>query len=151
MPIGQREQTTALAGRLSNGGTSGKSLDESLQSLKGIGPQVALALGKLGLNTVGDLLKHIPRRWEDRTNFRRVADVQSGEWVTVHGVVIAVTTKYPKPRMTITEALLDDNGSALKLVWFNQPFMERTFKGLQVARRPVVVYGQAKRSGWTVE
>jgi ATP-dependent DNA helicase RecG len=102
-----------------NGDISGRSLDEPLQYLKGIGPQVAQALGKLNLFTVGDLLRHFPRRWEDRTNFRRVAEVQTGEWVTVHGVVIAVTTKYPKPRLTITEALLDDAGSALKLVWFN--------------------------------
>lgn len=142
MPISQREQAAAL---------TGNSLEDPIQFLKGVGPQVAQALGKLGLHTVGDLLRHFPRRWEDRTNFRRVADVQSGEWVTVQGVVIAVATKYPKPRLTITEVLLDDAGSALKLVWFNQPFMEKTFKGLQAARRPVVVYGQAKRSGWTVE
>src|SRR5689334_7040246 len=117
MPIGQREAAQSFSGTARNG----SGLDDSLQFLKGIGPQVAQALAKLDLHTVGDLLRHFPRRWEDRTNFRRVADVQSGEWVTVQGVVIAVTTKYPKARLTITEVLLDDAGSALKLVWFNQP------------------------------
>ena len=127
------------------------SLDDSLRLLKGVGPQAATALEKLNLRTVGDLLRHIPRRWEDRTDFRRVADVQSGEFVTVCGRVIAVTTSYPKPKMAITKVLLDDDGAALTLTWFNQTFMERTFNALKLAQKPIVIYGQAKRSGWTVE
>ena len=129
----------------------GLSLDDSLQYLKGVGPQAAAVLAKIGLRTVGDLLRHVPRRWEDRTNFRRVAQVQTGEFVTVCGIVMAATTKYPRPRLQITEALLDDGGCALKLTWFNQPYMERTFKGLAATGRPVVVYGQAKRAGWGIE
>jgi ATP-dependent DNA helicase RecG len=119
--------------------------------LKGVGPQAAALLGKLGLNTVGDLLRHIPRRWEDRTRFRRVAEVQNGEFVTVCGLVIAANTTYPKPRLQITKVLLDDGGSALTLIWFNQPYLEKTFKGLAAARKPVVVYGQARRVGWSLE
>ena len=45
--------------------------------LKGVGPQAATALEKLNLRTVGDLLRHMPRRWEDRTAFsarRRCAE-----------------------------------------------------------------------------
>ena len=45
-------------------------------AIKGVGPQVSAALGKLGLHTVGDLLRHIPRRWEDRTHFRRVTSAR---------------------------------------------------------------------------
>ncbi len=126
-------------------------LDDSLQFLKGVGLQAATVLAKLELHTVADLLKHLPRRWEDRSHFRRVADVQTGEYVTVCGTVIAATTKYPRPKMQITEVLLDDQGSALKLIWFNQPYMEKTFKGFAATRRALVVYGQAKRSGWTIE
>ncbi len=127
------------------------SLDDSLQTLKGVGAQAVTALAKLNLRTVGDLLRHIPRRWEDRTDFRRVADVQSGEYVTVCGRVIAVTTTYPKPKLAITKVLIDDDGAALTLTWFNQGFMERTFNALKLAQKPIVVYGQARRSGWTVE
>ncbi len=127
-------------------------LDDPLQFLKGVGPQAATILAKLGLNTAGDLLRHIPRRWEDRSHFKRVSDVQSGEFVTVSGLVIGATTTYPKgPRLSLTKVLLDDNGSALTLTWFNQPYLEKTFRGLLAARKPVVAYGQAKRNGWTVE
>ena len=126
-------------------------LDDSVRLLKGVGPQAATALEKLNLRAVGDLLRHIPRRWEDRTNFRSVADVQSGEFVTVCGIVIAVSTSYPKPKMAITKVLIDDDGAALTLTWFNQTYIERTFNALKLSRKPIVVYGQAKRAGWTVE
>ena len=83
--------------------SNGLSLDDSLQFMKGIGPQAAAALERLNLRTVGDLLRHIPRRWEDRTRFLRVAEVRGGEWVTVCGLVIAATTKYPKgPKLALT-------------------------------------------------
>ena len=127
-------------------------LNESLQYLKGVGPQLAQVLAKLNLNTVGDLLRHYPRRWEDRSHFVHVEEVQGGEYATLCGTVIAVVTKFPKgPKFSITEALLDDNGSALRLTWFNQPYLERTFKAFAATRRKVIVYGQAKRSGWSVE
>ena len=126
-------------------------LQSPLSFIKGVGPSVAEAFGRLNIKTTGDLLRHIPRRWEDRTHFRRVADLQAGETVTVSGVVLAVTTKYPRPKMAITQALLDDGGTALTLFWFNQPFMERTFKALAASRRPIVAYGQIRRNGWAFE
>ena len=149
MPTGQQESGRAASG--GSGGQSGLSLDDPLQFFKGVGPQGAAALEKLGITTVGDLLRHVPRRWEDRSRFRRVSEVQTGEFATLRGVVIAATTKYPRPKLAITEVLLDDNGSALKLLWFNQPYLEKTFKAFALNRKVIVVFGQAKRSGWTIE
>jgi ATP-dependent DNA helicase RecG len=143
MPIHQHEPTRAAIGT--------PRLDDPLQFLKGVGPQAATALAKLELHTVQDLLWHIPRRWEDRSRFRRVAEVQSGEAVTVCGLVLSATTTYPKPRLPLTKALLDDGGSALTLTWFNQPYIEKTFKSLAASGRRVVAYGQAKRVGWAIE
>lgn len=151
MPTGQTETARSpLVPPVSSPGGA-LSLEDSLQFLKGVGPQAAAALGKLGLHTVGDVLRHFPRRWEDRTRFLPVAQVRNGEYVTVRGVVLAASTSYPKPRLQITKALLDDDGAALTLIWFNQPYLEKTFKALAAARQPVVVYGQARRSGWSLE
>lgn len=136
---------------LEGGNRDASGLNASIRVLKGVGPQAMTALEKLELRTVGDLLRHVPRRWEDRSHFRAVADVQSGEFVTVCGIVIAVSTSYPKPKLTLTKVLIDDNGAALSLSWFNQPYLERTFNALKLSRKPIVVYGLAKRSGWSVE
>jgi ATP-dependent DNA helicase RecG len=127
-------------------------LEDPLQFFKGVGPQGAEALARLDLHTVGDLLRHYPRRWEDRSHFVRAGEVRPGEWVTVRGIVVAATTKYPKgPRLAVTEALLDDAGEAVRLVWFNQPYLEKTLKRIAAAGQSIVAYGQARRSGWSVE
>src|SRR5579862_5052535 len=130
MPIDQHEpaRTSGVPPRL----------DDPLQFLKGVGPQFGAALAKLNLHTVQDLLWHVPRRWEDRSQFRRVAEVRGGEAVTVCGLVLSATTTYPKPRLPLTKALLDDGGSALTLTWFNQPYLEKTFRSLAAARKRVV-------------
>ncbi len=130
---------------------AGSRLDEPLQSLRGVGPQLTASLEKLGLRTIGDLLRHFPRRWEDRTHFRHVRELEGGETISLRGQLLDVRTKAPRPSMKITEALLDDEGAALKLVWFNQPYVERPLRAAMAARRPLVVYGMVRRSGWTFE
>src|SRR5690349_11367082 len=68
---------------------SGRSLDDEIQYVKGVGPAAAQILGKIRVHTAGDLLRHIPRRYEDRTRFRRIADLNHGEMATFRGKVIA--------------------------------------------------------------
>src|SRR5205823_6204649 len=46
------------------GGPRPERLDASLETLKGVGPQIQRKLAKLGLETVGDLLQHRPFRYE---------------------------------------------------------------------------------------
>jgi ATP-dependent DNA helicase RecG len=124
-------------------------LSDPVLYIKGVGPQLAEKLAKLNLLTMGDLLRHYPLRWEDRSRLPHIADVRPGDQVTLKGVVIAVTTRYTRQKMAITEALLDQEGSAIKLVWINQPFMERTFRALASTQRPVVVYGLIRRDSWS--
>ncbi len=131
--------------------TISRSLDDPVQYLKGVGLLGAELLAKLGILTVWQLLRHIPRRWDDRTAFASADDVHTGDIISLYGKVVSVTTRRPKPRVSITEAVLNDNGSPLKLIWFNQPFMEKTFKALATAKKSVIVYGQIRRYGWTPE
>ncbi|MFN5429374.1 MAG: hypothetical protein ACK498_01390, partial [Cyclobacteriaceae bacterium] len=50
--------------------------DTSLEFLKGVGPQRAALLQKeLKLFTFGDLIQHYPFRYEDRTRFYRISEV----------------------------------------------------------------------------
>ncbi|HLI47435.1 MAG TPA: ATP-dependent DNA helicase RecG [Chthonomonas sp.] len=126
-------------------------LDTPLQYVKGVGPHIAQRLAKLNLQKVNDLLHHYPRRWEDRTLFAHAAQLRGGEFVTLCGLPLSVSTTHPRPGLSLTKALLDDQGAAIALVWFNQPYMEQVFRKLIMAKQPVVVYGQTKRSGWIIE
>src|SRR5579862_2107842 len=78
----------------------------------------------LKLNTVRQLLYHFPRRYEDRTRFKRIADVRHGESVVISGKVINVENVPTRSRLTLTKvAIREDSGIAF-LVFFNQWFLK---------------------------
>lgn len=124
-------------------------LNDEVQFLKGVGPTVAQILAKMNLHTVGDLLRHVPRRYEDRTRFRRLSEVMPGEMATLHGRVIAADTQgTSRKNFQITKVLIDDGSGVAQLVFFQQPYLQRQFQEMAQAGRWIVVYGLAKRSGY---
>jgi len=115
-------------------------LHAPVQYVKGIGPQRAEALSKVGVRTAEDLLLHLPMRYEDRRSFARVADLRPGMRVSVSGE-IAVAGLRRARRLTIYEVRLDDGSGRLKAIFFNQPYLRET-----LARgKKVVFYGLVER------
>lgn len=114
-----------------------------LQYLKGVGPQRAKLLAKLGLLTVEDALFHLPTRHEDRTHLIPFRSITPGEARTATGVVAGVSPP-PRGRSRVPlEVLLRDGTGFLKAVWFNQPYLERIFKREQ----RLIVHGKVQRYG----
>ncbi|QOL26257.1 ATP-dependent DNA helicase RecG [Thalassotalea sp. LPB0316] len=58
-----------------------------LSSLKGVGPSMAEKLAKIGLNSVQDLLFHLPNRYEDRTRITAIRDLLPGVFTNIIGEV----------------------------------------------------------------
>ena len=58
--------------------------------LKGIGPKNAKKLSKAGIDSVADVLLHVPRRYLDRSQQFDLMAVPLGEEVTVTGIVTRV-------------------------------------------------------------
>jgi ATP-dependent DNA helicase RecG len=85
------------------------------------------ALGKLGIETVGDLVTHYPRRYLDLSDVASLAEAPIGSEATVVGRVHAVKVKKPRPRLTIVEVALVDGSGVLLGVWFNQPYMAQRY------------------------
>ena len=123
-----------------------RSLSDLTVCLPGVSESFAAALGK-GLNifTVGDLLKHYPRRYEDRTRFKPICDIKHGEAVTISGKVIGVENIPTRTRVTLTKIAVDDRTGIAFLVFFNQWFLKKQFDKLQ--GKTIVAYGKASRSG----
>ena len=83
------------------------------------------ALHRLGIETVGDLLLHIPRRYLD---FTRAYDIESAplnQVCTIVAAVDRVVEKRPRPRMVVTEVSLVDDSGVLQLAFFRQPWLSR--------------------------
>jgi ATP-dependent DNA helicase RecG len=99
----------------------------ALASLPGVGPARAKELADAGVETALDLLLHLPFRYEDRTRIAPIAAlVPEGPAVTVKGEVLSARLIRTRRRgFTIFEAILDDGSGPLRLVFFNQPYLQR--------------------------
>ncbi|RYG36752.1 DNA helicase RecG, partial [bacterium] len=122
-------------------------LDET-QYLKGVGPRGAMALKKAGIETVWDVMKLVPRRYEDRTNLPSISQLQPGTWATVRGTISRVDSRPVRNGMTVIKATLKDGTGAMALTWFNQPWVGNV---LQKHEGSIVAYGQIKATGFVFE
>jgi ATP-dependent DNA helicase RecG len=101
-------------------------LDEPLRTVVGT---TAGALGKMGLETVGDLLRHYPRRYAERGELTDLASLGDGEHVTVVARIASVTTRDMRNRRgKITEVTVTDGHGKLTLTFFKQAWRERDLK-----------------------
>ena len=89
----------------------------SLQYLKGVGPERAKQLERLGIHNVLDLLQYFPRRYEDRRK-QMVAELKEGEMATIAGKVVAGNITNGK--MKVVKLSIDQEGRLFQATWFNQ-------------------------------
>lgn len=102
--------------------------------LKGVGPKKEASLEKVGIENVLDLVTTYPRRWVDRSNEARIADLVPGEEALVLVTVRSVTKRITRNRRTMVNVNVGDGSGRMDLVFFNQPWRERQLKeGLQIA------------------
>ena len=95
---------------------------EKGEKLTSLGEKTAKALSRqLGINYVGDLLEHYPRRYLKRGELTKIADLPVGEIATVVGEIVGVSARYIKGRGGhILEATISDGTSLLSLAFFGQ-------------------------------
>jgi len=101
----------------------------------------AEALLRLGVTTVGELLRHYPHRYLDLSATPDLRTVPPGADATVIGRVHDIKVKRPRPRLTVTEVAIVDGTGALIGVWFNQPYVAGRFRiGERVALAGTVTF-----------
>ena len=110
-------------------------LSAPLTVLQGVGPRHAATLESLGLRTLGDMLYYFPRRYEDYSQLKPIKSLWYGEQLTVIGTIQSVHTRPIRGgASTIVEAIISDGTGALRLSWFNQPWLANRLKeGQQIS------------------
>ena len=88
-----------------------------LQYLKGVGPERAKQLERLGIHNVLDLLQYFPRRYEDRHR-QLIAELQEGEVATIEGKVVAGNITNGK--LKVVKLSIEQQGRLFQATWFNQ-------------------------------
>jgi ATP-dependent DNA helicase RecG len=116
-------------------------LARPVTTLSGVGPERAKQLEKLEVFTVEDLLLYRPRRYENRREFKPIAQLQAGESATTRGKVVALGVKWFRQHTkSIFELILDDTTARLHCRWWNLPFLEKHF----AVGDEVVVFGRVQ-------
>ncbi|MCL5429545.1 MAG: ATP-dependent DNA helicase RecG [Chloroflexi bacterium] len=119
-----KEKRTSVSFRPHAEGESA-ALEAPTTVLNGVGPVNAERLEKLGIFTLRDMLYHFPRRYDDYSQQVRIRDLRYGMEVTVIGEVKRISKRQGKGRRFMTEAIVQDESGALRVNWFNQPWMIR--------------------------
>ena len=109
-------------------------LKAPLTVVQGIGPSKASMFKTLGVETLEDLLYFFPRRYDDYSKLKPINRLTVKETVTVIATVQSgASYKRGKPPRDMSEIIVSDGTSPLRLIWWNQTWPIRTYRpGMQV-------------------
>jgi ATP-dependent DNA helicase RecG len=118
-----------------------------ITALRGAGPRLAEAASELGIDSIGDLLWHLPHGYRDRSALSEIGELRIGQEATVEVEVRSVKLRpIRRRRLTIVEATVADGSGPAKAVWFNQPWLaEQLTEGTKL-----LLNGKLDRSGFKV-
>ena len=109
-------------------------LDTDLRKV--VGDRTAKVLADaLDLRTVGDLLRHYPRRYAERGQLTDLGDVRVGEHVTVLAEVVKTTSRPIRGGRHMLEVMVTDRRSTMVLTWFSRSSQHWREKELRTGRQ----------------
>ncbi len=119
---------------------------QSLTGLSGVGPKLAEKLNRLGIETVQDLLFHLPSRYQDRTRVTPIGAVQVGNECMIVGTVELSSVTFGRRRSLLTR-ISDGTGTlTMRLFYFSTQQQKALQKG-----RWIRCYGEARVGPNTIE
>lgn len=116
--------------------------DTDVKKLYGVGAVRAEAYAGMGIRTVGDLLCHYPRGYEDRGNVKLIGE---SDGISKSAYILTVATQPKsvriKGRMSLTKFTAYDDSASCEITFFNQEYLKNVFVPGQSFR----FYGKAER------
>ena len=103
-------------------------LEMPVQFLKGVGERRADLLKRLNIQTAGDLLYHVPHRYDDASTITPIASVDVGKEVTVIGRVVSKGILPTRKGLRIFQAVIRDESGMIEAAWPGQPFLDRSIQ-----------------------
>jgi len=115
--------------------TQENALYADIQSITGIGQKNFKYFNKLGINTVYDLLRYYPRRYQDFSQLKPINKLDFGDELTVIGTISQdLNTRSSKSgKLKISETAITDSTGSIRIIWFNKPFLSRQlYRGVAI-------------------
>ena len=119
-------------------------LTTDVRYIKGIGEQRAKALGKLDIRTLRDLISWFPRRYEDRTVLRPIAELPEDASACCAAMIAsAPTATHIRKGMDLIKLRAVDETGVLDVTFFNQTWLKNNLRPGET----YVFYGRAEGRG----
>lgn len=121
--------------------------NDSVMTVKGVGPKTAALMGKLGITTVGELLEYYPVSYDSYEVPVTVRQADFLDFAAVQGTIItSPSIRQMNRKQIVVSQIRDRNGDTLRVIWFHMPFLRGTMKpGMQfVLRGRLHGYGSAR-------
>lgn len=100
-----------------------------IHEIKGVGEKTEKLFAKLGIYTVGDLLRYYPRNYDVYEEAVPIAEVEDGRTVTVTGMIFGRVQVGGSRNLQVTTIHVKDLTGTIKAVWFRMPFLKNTLAG----------------------
>src|SRR5260370_8475330 len=112
-----------------------------VRRIKGVGPQRAELLAQRGIYTLEDLLTYLPFRYEDRTHFSNIRDIQPNGTYTIRARVMSgQAVRRMRGRDAIYHLLVQDDSGSLACKFFHGGYLEGRLKPGQF----LILHGKAQ-------
>jgi ATP-dependent DNA helicase RecG len=87
------------------------------------------ALKRLNLETIQDLLFHLPVRYENISDVQAISNLAKGQDTIIYGQLSGLKTRKAwKSKVPIGEAYVEDGSAKIKVMWFNQPYIAKMYQ-----------------------
>jgi len=122
-------------------------LTQSIQFLKGVGPARAQMLRRLGIETIGDALALLPRRYDDRTNLKPIRSLQVGTQETFEGTILVSGSSRTGRGRRLYEMIVGDATGTMRCLWFqfHEAYMRQRYRTGQ----RVIVTGEIRINAYS--
>jgi len=104
-------------------------LKQSVQYVKGVGPNRVKLLNNIGIRTLEDLITYFPRTYEDRSKPKKISELIDGQEALIE---VMATSNMSEVRIgknrTILKLIVRDESGACIITWFNQGYLKGKFK-----------------------
>jgi ATP-dependent DNA helicase RecG len=111
----------------------GRGLNAPVTVLSGIGKKRSSLLSNVGVRTIGDFIRHYPRRYEDYSQLKTISRLEFGERVSLLATVWEAGGRRTHRGTKLFRAILSDATGTMEVTWFGDRHLEgRIRPGMQL-------------------
>lgn len=103
-------------------------LEDPVGSIKGIGPKKSEALRESGFETVFDLLRIYPNKYQDRRTAVDIKDLKADTQALIKVRLESIKSAYVRRGLTVISAVFYDRDGKINIKWFNKTYLLKQLK-----------------------